>query len=145
VTYLEPTAIFLLQAVTFVSMAIIASIAPLHHLLVPEILKASRARDAAEALFMAHGVHLTAERTGVLIYIAINERRVDIVADESINAKVDQNAWDELAQTVIVAARGNRLADGLINAIDRAAELLALHFPPGANNPNELPDRIVEI
>jgi putative membrane protein len=131
--------------VTFVSVAIASSIAPLHHLLVPDILKASRARDAAEALFMAHGVHLTAERTGLLIYIALVERRVEIVADENINAKVDQNAWDELARTVIVAARGNRPADGLINAIGRAAELLALHFPPGPTNLNELPDRVVEI
>jgi putative membrane protein len=144
-TYLDPTVIFLLQAVTFVSVALFASIGPLHRLLVPDILKASRARDVAEALFMAHGVHLTAERTGLLIYIAMVERRVEIVADENINTKVDQNTWDELAHMVIVAARADQLADGLINTIDRAADILALYFPPGATNPNELPDRVVEI
>jgi putative membrane protein len=144
-TYFEPTVIFLLQALTFVLVAIAASVAPLHRMLVPAPLKANRAREVAEALFMAHGVHLTAERTGLLIYIAVVDRRVEVVADENINTRVDQNTWDDLAQTMVVAARDNRLADGLLNVIARAGELLALHFPVGTANPNELPDRIVEI
>lgn len=144
-TYVQPAVIFLLQTVTFVTVAVTASIAPLHHMLVPDIFRACRAREAAEALFKAHGLHLTTERTGVLIYTALSDRRVEIVADENIDSKLRQSNWDELAQEVVSAARAGRLADGLISTIRRAGDLLALHFPATLTNPNELTDRVVEI
>jgi putative membrane protein len=81
----------------------------------------------------------------VLIYVALADRRVEIVADANIDNKVNQNNWDELAREVAAAAHAERLADGLISAIDRAGQLLAQHFPAGDANPNELPDRVVEI
>jgi putative membrane protein len=144
-THLQPTLIFLLQAVAFVVVAVAASMAPLHRCFVPGRIAGHRARETAEAMFMAHGVHLTMERTGVLIYVALLDRRVEIVADENIDNKVNQNNWDDLAREVAAAARAKRLADGLISVIDRAGQLLAQHFPAGDANPNELPDRIVEI
>ena len=94
---------------------------------------------------MAHGVHLTAERTGILIYVALADRRVEIVADDGINRKVAQSELDHLAQHVVIAARSGTLADGLVSAVNGAGRLLSRHFPPSAANPNELPDRVVEI
>ena len=62
---------------------------------------AAASRKAAQALFMTHGLHLTEKRTGVLIYVALADRRVEIVADAGINSKVEQSAWDELARDVV--------------------------------------------
>ena len=144
-SYLQPVTIFLLQPVVFVLVAVAATLAPLHRLLVPDSLAAGRARETAEDLFLAHGVHLTRERTGVLFYVAIADRRVEIVADENIDSKVQQSTWDGLAQEVVREAKTGRLADGLIAAVGHAGEILARHFPAGAANPNELSDRVVEI
>jgi len=106
---------------------------------------AAATRKTALAQFMAHGVHLAENRTGVLIFVALADRRVEIVADAGINSKVDQSAWDELAQDVVQAARAGALTDGLVTAVQRAGKLLARHFPPAPLDRNELPDRVVEI
>ena len=94
---------------------------------------------------MAHGVHLTEARTGVLIYVALADRRVEIVADAGIHSKVDQSAWDELAHDVTAAARDGCLVDGVVKAVSRAGALLAAYFPHRPNDRNELSDRVVEI
>ena len=137
--------ILLLQVLTFVVVATVASHNSIRHLLVPPSIAAAAARKAAQAQFMAHGVHLTAERTGILIYVALADRRVEIVADDGINRKVAQSELDHLAENVVAAARSATLAQGLVTAVNNAGTLLSTHFPPTATNPNELPDRVVEI
>ena len=144
-TNLASWIILLLQVVTFVVVATVASHNAIRHRLVPPSIAGAAARKAAQAQFMAHGVHLTAERTGVLIYVALADRRVEIVADDGINRKVAQSELDHLAENVVVAARSGTLAQGLVTAVNDAGKLLGTHFPPTAANPNELPDRVVEI
>lgn len=144
-TNLASGTILLLQVLAFVVIATVTSHNQIRHRLVPPSIAAAAARKAAQAQFMAHGVHLTAERTGILIYVALADRRVEIVADDGINRKVAQSELDQLAQEVVVAARSGTPADGLVNAVHGAGKLLSLHFPPSATNPNELPDRVVEI
>jgi len=144
-TNLASGIILLLQVVTFVVVATAASHRSIRHRLVPPSIAATAALKAAQAQFMAHGVHLTAERTGILIYVALANRRVEIVADDGINRKVAQSELDHLADNVVVAARSGALAQGLVTAVSNAGKLLSTHFPPTAANPNELPDRVVEI
>ena len=103
------------------------------------------ARRAAQALFLAHGLHLTESRTGLLIYVALFDRRVEIVTDAGIDSKVDQFVWDELAQEIAGAARRDDLSSGLIAAVRRAGTLLAQHCPRAPDDRNELPDRVVVI
>jgi putative membrane protein len=144
-TSLSAGTILVAQVVTFVVVASIVSLDPIKHALVPPSLAASAARSAAINQFMAHGVHLTEQRTGILIYVALSERRVEIVADAGIHRCVSQAELDRLADDVIHAAREDRLADGLVAAVNDAGELLAQHFPPSPIDRNELPDRVVEI
>lgn len=144
-TDLASSIILLLQVLTFVVVATAISPDRIRHRLVPPSIAAEAARKAAQAQFMAHGVHLTADRTGILIYVALADRRVEIVADDGINKKVAQSELDQLADNVVVAARSGVLAEGLVNAVTGAGKLLSQHFPPAATNPNELPDRVVEI
>ncbi len=144
-TNLSAGAILLLQVATFVVAATAFSPDRIRHRLVPPSIAGEAARKAAQAQFMAHGVHLTAERTGILIYVALADRRVEIVADDGINKKVAQAELDELAQHIVAAAQSGTLADGLVKAVEGAGRLLSRHFPPSPSNPNELPDRVVEI
>jgi putative membrane protein len=144
-TTLSSTTILLAQAIFFAVVASALSHPTLRHALVPRAIAAESSRKHAHALFFAHGVHLTEARTGVLIYVALLHRRVEIVADTGIHGKVDQSAWDALAREVTDAARAGRLVDGIINAVRRAGALLAAHFPPGPDDVNELSNRVVEI
>jgi putative membrane protein len=117
----------------------------IRRLLVPSHVAARGTRRAAVAQFLAHGVHLTEARTGVLIYIDLAHRRVEIVADDVIDRKVDQAVWDALADVVASAASAGRLAEGLVTAVERAGAVLAEHFPPTGQGHDELQDRVVEI
>jgi putative membrane protein len=144
-TNLASGTILLAQVIVFVLIALAASHEWVRHRLVPPSIAGEAARKAAEAQFMAHGVHLTEERTGVLIYVALADRRVEVVADAGINSKVSQDALDQLVQHVVTAAQAGTLADGLVAAVNNAGTLLREHFPPRPNDRNELPDRVVEI
>ena len=146
-TDLSTTLILWLQVLAFVAAGhrLVASNAVRHADRARRAWRHARRRTAAEALFLAHGVHLTEARTGVLIYVALAERRVEIVADAGINAKVEQAVWDNLAQAVTDPAREGRLADGLVAAVAGVRGHLAQHFLPPALNRNELANQVVEI
>ncbi len=97
-------------------------------------------RQRALALFAEHGVWDTEDNCGVLIYINLAERAVDIVADRAIGRKIDAETWQSMCATMTAGfARGEFLASTLA-AIEHANGLLRQHFPAvGARN-NELPD-----
>jgi putative membrane protein len=144
-TYWPTTNILVAQVLAFVFVSVLISHPAVHYRFVPRALSAERARKNAIAQFMAHGIHLTENRTGVLIYVALVDRCVEVVADAGINSKVAQSEWDELAAHIIRAARAEQLLHGILTAIKYAGTLLARHFPTSPNDRNELPDHVVEI
>jgi putative membrane protein len=144
-TDLSITTILMLQTALFVCLSLLLSHPRIRRRIVPGAIAAERTRRQAYEQFLAHGVHLTQDRTGVLIYVTPIDQRVEIVADVGIHSKVGQAAWEELAEEISGAARQAHLVDGIVNAIRKAGAMLALHFPPTAANPNELSDRMVEI
>jgi len=104
-----------------------------------------RAHDNAQKQFLARNVHLTANRTGVLIFVSLAERYAEIVADAGIDAKVPQDMWDSIVAGLIDDAGQDRLTDGFVTAVAAVGALLAEHFPPLADDGNELDDHLVEI
>jgi len=101
------------------------------------------ARQRAADLFASLGVWDTEENSGVLIYVQLVDRRVEIVADRGIAARVPQAEWDAICRGMEAAFGAGDYRSGALLAIQRAGVLLNLHFPAGAKNPNELPDRPV--
>lgn len=139
-----PTLLFV-QAAMFLGWCIALTPDAIRLRVIPPPLAASNAERAAREQFLSHGIHQTKGRTGVLIYAALAERRVEIVADDGIAQKVDQAEWDAIAEEVCAGARGERLAAGLADAVRHSGELLARHFPPKKRNRDELPNRVVEL
>lgn len=123
--------------------ALLAFFPRLRMIFVPRAISAARAHAFALGQFAAHGLHLTADRTGVLIFVSEAEHHAEIVADAGIAAKVPQETWDAVVAGLIEAARENRLAEGYVAAVTAAGDMLATHFPGDAKNSNELPDRLV--
>lgn len=113
--------------------------------LVPRAVREQRAHEEALRQFGAHGMQNTASRTGVLIFASAAERYAEIVADEGINSKVPQQVWDEALESLIAAIKAGHAGDGFVAAIERCGAVLAEHFPPGALNRDELPNKVVVI
>jgi len=144
-TGLSASMILSLQALGFVAAAILLSTPSLRYRIVPAAIAEDAAHRAALAQFMAHGVHLTSARTGVLIYVSLLPRRIEILADSGIHAKVDQATWDKAVAQLAVEARTGRLSEALMHAIRDLGALLAAHFPGTKTDRNELPNRVIEV
>ena len=135
--------IYFAQLGVFVVCAALFSLPGVRYLLVPGWIKRDRASMEAKRQFAAHGLHLTEERTGVLIFASVAERYVESVADSGINNKVDSKVWDHAVAAMIAKIKQDQPVEGFIEAIRICGEVLAKHFPPGAINKNELPDKLV--
>lgn len=98
-------------------------------------------RQRAEWLFATQRVWDTEESSGILIYVQLADRRVEILADRGIAARVPQSEWDAICRGMEQSFRAGQWRQGALQAVTRAGELLAAHFPAGERNPNELPDQ----
>ena len=143
----EAVTIYVIQLIAFTLAAVGLSRPALRFLIVPRRMKRERAHGAALRQFLAQGLQKTEGRTGVLIFAAAAERYVEIIADGGINAKVTQEVWDSAVASLIAAIKDGRPADGYVAAIEQCGAVLAAHFPaaPGSRNPDEIPDKLVEI
>lgn len=96
--------------------------------------------ERALRAFREMAVSRTAERTGILILVSLLERRVQVLADSGINARVRPGTWDEAVGIVLAGIRAGDLCRGLCDAIERCGEILAREFPIRPDDVNELPD-----
>jgi putative membrane protein len=137
--------IYLVQLAAFIVAAVVLSLPVIRFRIVPRRRLHGRAHVVAMQQFLAQGIHLTEKRTGVLIFASAAERYAEIVADSGINAKVTPDAWVSAVAAMVAAIKAGRPGDGFVAAIQLCGAELARNFPPGELNPNELPDRVVEI
>jgi uncharacterized membrane protein len=103
------------------------------------------ARERAIEVFGRLRIWDTEDNAGVLVYLLLADRRVEIVADRGIHAKVGTPAWDAICGEMQSAFAAGRFEAGAILGIEAISDLLAAHFPPGEENPNELPDAPVVL
>ncbi|MEW9805914.1 TPM domain-containing protein [Mesorhizobium sp. ZMM04-5] len=127
------------------ALALIYALPGLRIRLAPRRWQYMRAHDNALKQFYSRNVHLTTQRTGVLIFVSLAERYAEVVADAGINSKVPQDIWDSIVAGLIDDAGNDRLASGFVTAIAAVGALLAEHFPIRADDVNELDDHLVEI
>ena len=100
-------------------------------------------RQRAVTMFGKLRVWDTEHNNGVLIYLLLAERTIEIVADRGVARVVPQAHWEAVLGTMRDAFRGGRFEAGLGAAVDAVDAMLAQHFAlaPGQSNPNELPDQ----
>ena len=135
--------IYLGQLAAFVATSAVLSLPAVRYRVVPKAVKHQRAHAAAMRQFLAHGLHLTEARTGVLIFASAAERYAEIIADTGIHAKVGNEVWERAVAALVAAIKAGRAADGFIAAVEQCGAVLAQHFPPGAINRDELPNKLV--
>jgi uncharacterized membrane protein len=98
-------------------------------------------RARAEELFGLLRAWDTEDNSGVLIYVQLVDRDIEIVADRGIAKRVAQSEWEEICRGMEAAFREEKFLQGTMEAIERVTTLLARHFPSEGLNANELPDR----
>ncbi|MDX9728475.1 MAG: TPM domain-containing protein [Bacteroidales bacterium] len=98
--------------------------------------------DEAAWLFKKVGMHRTADRNGVLIYLALKERKFAIIGDSGINAVVPAGFWDSIRDHMQQRFSEGLFAEGLSEGVLMAGEKLREHFPRLKDDVNELPDAI---
>ncbi len=137
--------IYLTQVAVFALVLAATLPRPIRYALVPRRIKRARAHRRAIEQFLAQNLHTTAGRTGVLIFISVAERHAEIVADSGIEARVAKGTWQEIVGRLTSAFGTGRHTEGFITAIDDVGTHLAMHFPPGSYDANELPDHLIVL
>lgn len=112
---------------------------------VPQRIGYRRASNNAKRQFLAHGIHGTKHRSGILLFVSLAEHYAEVVADAGINEKVEQEDWDEIVGQLTAYAAKDELGNGFVKAIEMSGALLIKHFPPESEPHNDLDDRLVEI
>jgi uncharacterized membrane protein len=100
-------------------------------------------RRRALALFAEHAIWDTEENCGVLLYVNLAERKVEIVADRGINRKIDSATWRAICDTLTAGYARGAFHDSTLAAIGQVNALLREHFPSNGPRANELPDHPV--
>jgi putative membrane protein len=134
-----------IQVAVFLIVLAILRYTPLGLALTPRGVRRDRVHREAMAQFLSQGMHVTEARTGVLLYVSLPDHVAEVIADAGIYAKVAPETWGETVAAITDGARSGDLAGGFVRAIGLAGEVLAQHFPPTTANPNELPDRLIEV
>lgn len=98
--------------------------------------------DRAAYVFEKLEIHKTAQRNGVLFYLAVNDHKFAILGDAGINQVVPDDFWDLIKETMLGYFKEGKFADGLSKGILMAGEQLKANFPYQKDDVNELSDEI---
>ena len=140
-----PLGIVELQLLVFALLTLALRWPPIKIRLVPRAVQHQYCARRAREQFLAQNLHTTHERTGVLLYVSVAERHVELLADAGIHARVPAGTWDQVVSTLTARVKAGQVDEGFIEAVNAIGAQLAAHFPGAAANPNELPDHLIEL
>jgi uncharacterized membrane protein len=109
------------------------------------VLRGLTAHQRALDVFSLLRVWDTEENTGVLIYLQVVDREIEIVADRGIAHRIPQPEWDAICRRMEQSFARERYDEGVIAGIAEISEVLARHFPADTINPDELPNKPVTL
>jgi len=131
------------QIVVFILLTYLLRLPSFKHRFVTKSLGHKRARRFAREQFFAQNVHHTENRSGILIFVSVAERYVEILADQGINDKIDPTQWEAIVGQFVRDVKAEKTGDGFITAINACGTLLAEHFPVNSDDKNELPNHLI--
>lgn len=113
--------------------------------LLPSFYKKEKASEFAHKEFKMLGINRTKTRQGVMFFVSIRERYVEIIADEAISKKIDDSYWEEIVRDFITHVKKDEFALGYKEAIGKCSKILIEKFPISHSDENELSDEVVEL
>lgn len=136
---------YALQIGIFIILMLLFNWWPLRRLVVPRGAQRDRARLRAHQMFLDLGLAATRDRTGVMFYVSIAEHYVEIITDRGVRAVVEDEAWVRIIADFTAQVRRGRIADGFLEAITAATDVLAERLPVQPGDRNELSNRLIEV
>jgi putative membrane protein len=100
-------------------------------------------REAAVTAFFSERLYKTKDENGILLFISVFERKVWVLADAGINAKIDTSRWQKIVDIITKGIKENRHSDSLCQAIGEVGDILKEHFPIQPDDVNELRNLII--
>jgi putative membrane protein len=116
----------------------------LHRLFIHEKEMEAEVREAAALNFYHRGLYRTQEETGVLLYVSVFERRVWVLGDRGINARIPEGFWTDIVEGTVQAIREGRPVDAICHAVGRIALVLEEQFPVRSGDRDELENLIIQ-
>ncbi len=110
-----------------------------------DVLRGVSARERAIELFSRLRVWDTEHNCGVLLYVLLADRRVEVVADRGIDAHIGHAGWHAVCRTMQTAYGRGAFEQGSVEGVRAISELLAAHFPRTAGKANELPNKPIVL
>jgi putative membrane protein len=139
------TAYALIQAAIFLGVFLLTSLPVVRRWVTPRSVRRARVHKAAMQQFLAHGLHVTEARTGVLLFASLSDHQVEVIADQGIHSKVDQTVWADAVEALARGLKRGDSAAGFEAAVSLCGAVLAEHFPPSSRDRNEIEDKLVII
>lgn len=130
-------------AVFFIIYGLFSLVPPLKFLIISRRDKNDKVRHRAESAFFRHHISSTKAGTGLLVFISLFERRLELLVDAGIAAKVPKQTWQGVVRGIVAGVKDKRMVDELCAELVHIGEILSMDFPRGAGDVNELPDRPV--
>jgi putative membrane protein len=132
------------QAVGLVLGHLLARIQLLRRAMISERFMQECAERRAWGAFAENGLARTAERTGILIFVALFEHRVIVLGDEGVDRVLDpEESWEEVVDLLLAGVREKRATEGILAAVQRCGEMLQTHLPAAPRTPNQLPTALI--
>ncbi|WP_455209099.1 TPM domain-containing protein [Kaarinaea lacus] len=142
---LEFLVIYTIQVLVFVLATLLFRWTPLKLALIPRVVKHHRASRLASEQFIQQGLHQTQARNGLLLFVAVAERYVEVIADQGINDRVPKDTWSNLVSEFVRHIQQRKIAEGFLDAIKQSGKVLQEQFPADPVNKNELPNHLIEL
>lgn len=137
--------IFAIQASLFVVAGFVLYIKPLRFGLVPTAIRLEQARRLARLQFAALVQQRTRGSVGLLLFVSLAERHVEILVDRAIADRIPETAWQKVIDDFVAQVRAGRVVEGLIAAVEACTKILEEHFPADPASPNEIPNLVTEL
>jgi len=99
-------------------------------------------REFAEMEFFKRGVANTRDKTGILIFLLLEDRKFYVLADKGINEKVSPDTWDKIKDDMQKMFQKGNFSKGLIYGVEEVGKILSQHFPIKPDDTNELSNRV---
>jgi len=136
---------FGVQSLAFLLFAALLLCTPLRHKVTPAGVRMTNCHRYAFEQFFVHKLNETNKRTGVMLFVSVAERYVEIVADKGINDKVQPGEWGGIINAFVADVHAGKVHEGFIKAVASCKDVLVKHFPEVKDDVNELSDNLVEL
>lgn len=139
----KATDVILIEGLVFVLAYLLLHFTPLGLMLIPGRLKEHHARRLAASEFANHVARQTGDATGLMLFVSLAERHVEILVDRGIDAKISKDRWRAVVERF--AGNDRPLGTRIVGAIGDCTAILSPAFPPGPQRANRIPDQVTEI